>query len=123
MANNKTQCFKCNKEKITYPCEGCSKRFCLTHLTEHQQMLNEELNHIINDYDQFKQRINEKKQNSQSLQNLSLIKQINQWETNSIEIIKQKAQNCREIVITSSETFIYDIEKKFNDLSEQIKEI
>ncbi|CAF4187732.1 unnamed protein product, partial [Adineta steineri] len=40
-----------------------------------------------------------------------------------IEIIKQKAQNCREIVITSAETFIYDIEKKFNDLSEQIKEI
>ncbi|CAF4221977.1 unnamed protein product [Adineta steineri] len=63
MANTKTQCFKCNKEKTTYPCKGCSKEFCLTHLTEHQQILNEELNDIINDYDQFKQRINEQKQN------------------------------------------------------------
>ncbi|CAF1122436.1 unnamed protein product [Adineta steineri] len=120
MANNKTQCFKCNKEKITYSCEGCLKRFCLIHLTEHQQILNEELNHIINDYDQFKQRINEQKQNPQ---NHSLIKQINQWERNSIEKIQQKAQNCREILIQSSQIFINDIEKKFKDLSEQIKQI
>ncbi|CAF4429926.1 unnamed protein product, partial [Adineta steineri] len=89
MANNKTQCFTCKKEKITYSCEGCSKRFCLIHLTEHQQMLNEELNHIINGYDQFKQRINEQKQNPQSLQNQTLIKQINEWETNSIETIQR----------------------------------
>ncbi|CAF1529755.1 unnamed protein product, partial [Adineta steineri] len=120
MANKKTQCFSCNKEKITYPCEGCSKKFCLTHLTEHQQILNEELNHIINDYDEFKQRINQQKQNPQ---NHSLIKQINQWETNSIEIIQQRAQNCREIVIKYSRRFIIDIEKKFKDLSEQIKQI
>ncbi|CAF1236552.1 unnamed protein product [Adineta steineri] len=120
MANNKTPCFTCNKEKITFPCEGCSKRFCLLHLTEHQQILNEELNHIINDYDQFKQRINEQKQNPQ---NHSLIKQINQWERDSIEKIQQKAQNCRENLIQSSQTFIDDIEKKFKDLSEQIKQI
>ncbi|CAF0766953.1 unnamed protein product [Adineta steineri] len=120
MANNKTYCFTCNKEKITFSCEGCSKRFCLTHLTEHQKNLSDELNHIINDYDQFKQIINEQKQN---LQNHSLIKEINQWERNSIEIIQQKAQNCREFVIKSSEIFINDIEIKFNSLSEQIKEL
>ncbi|CAF0985934.1 unnamed protein product [Adineta steineri] len=120
MANNKTQCFACNKEKITYSCEGCLKRFCLMHLTEHQQMLNEELNHIINDYDQFKQTINEQKEN---LYNHSLIKQINQWEINSIEKIQQKAQECRELLINSSQRFIKDIEMEFNDLSEQIKQI
>ncbi|CAF0866525.1 unnamed protein product [Adineta steineri] len=120
MANNKTQCFTCNKEKITYPCEGCSKRFCLIHLTEHQQILNQELNLIINDYDQFKQTINEQKQN---LQNHSLIKQIDEWERNSIEIIRQKAQDCRKSLIESSQTFINGIEMKFNDLSKQIKQI
>ncbi|CAF0758689.1 unnamed protein product [Adineta steineri] len=86
-------------------------------------MLNGELNHIINDYDQFKQKINEKKQNPQSLQKLSLINEINQWERNSIEIIQKKAQNCRETIITSSEIFINEIEKKFDDLSEQIKQL
>ncbi|CAF4012359.1 unnamed protein product, partial [Adineta steineri] len=103
VASNKTLCFQCNKEKITFPCKGCSKEFCFTDLAEHQQILNEELNDIINDYDQFRQRINEQKQNPQ---NHSLIKQINQWETNSIEIIQQKAQQCRKIVIGSSQTLI-----------------
>ncbi|CAF1134327.1 unnamed protein product [Adineta steineri] len=120
MANNKTQCFKCNKEKITYPCEGCSQRFCFTDLTEHKQILNEELNHIINNYDEFKQRINEQKQNPQ---NHLLIKQINQWERSSIGKIQQKAQECRKLVIESSQVFINEIEIKFNYLSEQIKQI
>ncbi|CAF0922414.1 unnamed protein product [Adineta steineri] len=120
MANNKTQCFTCNKEKITYSCEGCSQRFCLVHLNEHKQILNDELNHIINNYDQFKQTINEQKQNPQ---NHSLIKQINQWETNSIRKIQQKAKECRETVIKYSQRFINDIEMKFNDLSEEIKQI
>ncbi|CAF0913582.1 unnamed protein product [Adineta steineri] len=120
MANNKTQCFTCNKEKITYPCEGCSKRFCLIHLPEHQQILNDELNHITNEYNEFKQRINEQKQNPQ---NDLLIEQIDQWEKISIETIQQKAQEYRKSLIEYSQICINDIEKKFNDLSEQIKQI
>ncbi|CAF4254195.1 unnamed protein product [Adineta steineri] len=118
MASNKTLCFKCNKEKITYPCKGCLKEFCLIHLTEHQQNLNEELNHIINNYDQFKQTINEQKQNSQDH---LLIEQINRWETSSIELIQQKAQDCRKSLIEYSQRFINEIEMKFNDLSEKNK--
>ncbi|CAF1419660.1 unnamed protein product [Adineta steineri] len=120
MINNKTQCFNCKKEKITYPCDGCSQRFCFMDLSEHKQILNDELNHITNEYIVFKERINEQKQDSQKH---SLIEQINQWEIESIEIIQQKAKQCREIVIESTKTCINDIEKKYNDLSEQIKQI
>ncbi|CAF0990558.1 unnamed protein product [Adineta steineri] len=120
MANNKTTCFTCNTEKITYSCEGCSKRFCLIHLTKHQQILNDELNHITNEYNEFKQTINEQKQNPQID---ILIKQIDQWETNSIEIIQQKAQECRKTAMEYLPTFFNDIEMKFNNLNEQIKEI
>ncbi|CAF0979750.1 unnamed protein product [Adineta steineri] len=120
MANNKrTRCSTCNKERMTYPCQGCSQRFCFLDLREHRQILNEELNCIINDYDQFKQRINERKQNPQSH---SLIKQINLWEIKSIEIIQQKAQEYREILMKSSQTCINDIEMKLDDLSKQIKQ-
>ncbi|CAF0794549.1 unnamed protein product [Adineta steineri] len=120
MANNKTLCFTCTKEKITYPCKGCSKEFCLIHLMEHQQILNEELNHITNEYNEFKQRINEQKQNPQ---NGLLINQIDQWERNSIEEIQQKAKDYRKIVIEYLPTFFNNIEMKFNDLNEQIKQI
>ncbi|CAF0937096.1 unnamed protein product [Adineta steineri] len=120
MANNKTQCFTCNKEKITYSCKGCSKEFCFMDLAEHHKRLNEELHHIIDDYNAFKERINEQKQNPQ---NHALINQIDQWEIDSIEIIQQKAKECREIVIKLSQTCINDIEKKFNDLTEQIQQL
>ncbi|CAF1134272.1 unnamed protein product [Adineta steineri] len=56
-------------------------------------------------------------------QNHSLTKQINQWEINSIEIIRQKAQDYRKIIVESLQTCINDIEMKFNNLSEQIKQI
>ncbi|CAF1289444.1 unnamed protein product [Adineta steineri] len=119
MTNNKTHCFTCNTDKITYLCNGCFKKFCLLDLTKHRQILNEELHLIINDYNQFKERFDDQKPNSHDL---SLIDQINQWETDSIDKIKQKAQECRNIIIDYSQTFLNDIEKKFNDLYEQLKQ-
>ncbi|CAF1425296.1 unnamed protein product [Adineta steineri] len=116
--NNRKRCFTCSSENNTYTCEGCSKRFCSRHIPEHQQRLNEGLNHITDDYNEFRQRINEQKQNPH---NHSLLKQINQWERNSVEKIQQKAQECRESVIKSSQAYINDIEKKCNDLTKQIK--
>ncbi|CAF4185322.1 unnamed protein product, partial [Adineta steineri] len=120
MANDKTPCFICNENKITYPCKGCSKEFCLVDLTEHRQTLTNELHHITNEYNEFKQTINEQKQNSQ---NFPLIEQINQWEIESIEKIQQKAQEYREIVNKSSQTCINDIELKFKELNEQIQQM
>ncbi|CAF1428893.1 unnamed protein product [Adineta steineri] len=120
MKNNKTLCIICNKDKITYLCEGCSRNFCLMDLTKHRQVLNEELKHIINDYNQFKHRFTDQKPTSHDL---SLIDQINEWEINSINKIKQRARNCREIVTESLQTCINDIEMKFSDLNEQIKQI
>ncbi|CAF0998735.1 unnamed protein product [Adineta steineri] len=117
---NKTQCFTCHRENNTYTCEGCSNRFCVIHLTEHQQLLNEQLHHIIDDYNEFKQRINQQKQ---SPLNHSLIKKIDQWERQSIEIIQQKAQEYREVVIESLQTCINNIEMKFNDLNKQIQQL
>ncbi|CAF0937024.1 unnamed protein product [Adineta steineri] len=119
MTYNKTQCVICNKDKITYLCEGCSKNFCLIDLTRHRQLLNEELRHIIDDYDQFKERFGEQKPNSHDL---SLIDQINKWEIDSIDKIKQRAKNCREIVTELLQTSINDIEMEFNDLNEQLKQ-
>ncbi|CAF1646247.1 unnamed protein product, partial [Adineta steineri] len=120
MANDKTLCFICNENKITYPCKGCSNEFCLLDLTEHRQILTNELHHITNQYNEFKQTINKQKQDSQ---NFSSIEQINQWEMESIEKIQQKAQEYREIITKSSQTCINDIEMKLKDLNEQIKQM
>ncbi|CAF1556327.1 unnamed protein product, partial [Adineta steineri] len=50
MENDKTLCDICNEEKLTYLCEGCSKKFCSMDLTEHHQMLTNELRQMDIDY-------------------------------------------------------------------------
>ncbi|CAF0998716.1 unnamed protein product [Adineta steineri] len=120
MANNNTQCFTCHEENNTYTCKTCSNELCFIHLPEHQQRLNKELYHIIDHYNIFKERIDEQKQH---LHNNSLMKQIHQSEINSTEIIQQTPKDCREIVRKSSQTYTNDIEMKFNDIREQIKQM
>ncbi|CAF1472074.1 unnamed protein product [Adineta steineri] len=119
-ANNKTQCFICNKEKNTYSCKGCSNEFCFPHLTEHRQRIETQLEAIVNDHDQFQQTIIQQKQNPH---NSSLIQQINQWETNSIHQIQRTAEECRKTLMKVTQKLIDGVEKKFTELSQKLKEI
>ncbi|CAF1476897.1 unnamed protein product [Adineta ricciae] len=116
MANNKKQCFVCNRDKIIYPCRGCFKEFCLLHLNEHLQSLNEDFNKIINDYNQFKDEINQKQFVSSSM------KQIDQWEKNSIEIIQQTAQQYRNILIEKGEDFD-KLKRKFDEIAGKLTKV
>ncbi|CAF4019525.1 unnamed protein product [Adineta steineri] len=118
--NNKTQCSVCNKENNTYNCKKCSNEFCLPHFTEHRQRIEAQLEAIINDHDQFQQTIIQQKRNPH---NSSLIEQINQWETNSIEKIQQTAQQCRETLMKLTQKLINNVERQFIELSKKLKEI
>ncbi|CAF1315079.1 unnamed protein product [Adineta steineri] len=118
-ANNRAKCSICNKGNITYVCPGCSEAFCFQHLTEHRQILHNQLEETINNYNQFQQAIIQKKQNPL---NSSLIEQINQWETDSIHQIQQIANECRETLKTLIQKSISDIEDKFLELSQKLKE-
>ncbi|CAF1448184.1 unnamed protein product, partial [Adineta steineri] len=119
-SKNRVQCFVCNKEKNTYNCKGCSNEFCFPHLKEHRQRIETQLEEIINDHDQFQQTIIQQKQNPDIS---PLIEQINQWEKNSIHQIQQTAEECREKVMKSTQKNNNDMEKKFIELSQKLKEI
>jgi vacuolar-type H+-ATPase subunit I/STV1 len=116
----KVQCFICKKEKNTYKCGGCSKDFCFNHLTEHRQNINQQFDEIENDHDQFRQTIFEQKNHSQKH---SLINQINKWEEDSIEKIKQTAEKSRQKLINYTNNHIIVIENQLNHLAKQLKEI
>ncbi|CAF0772690.1 unnamed protein product [Adineta steineri] len=119
-ANSRAKCSICNKANATCLCSGCSKDFCFQHLTEHRQILDQQLNKIIDDHDHHQQAVIQQTQNPL---NSSLIQQINQWETNSIETIQQTAQQCRETLMKLTQKSINDVEKKFVELSKKLKEI
>ncbi|CAF1604041.1 unnamed protein product [Adineta ricciae] len=117
MASNKKQCFVCNKDKIIYPCRGCSKEFCFDDLTKHLQNLNEDFNTIINDYGQFRDQINQKQPFSSSM------KQIDQWEKKSIELIQQTAQRYRNILIEKGRKDLDKLKRKFDEITGKMKKV
>lgn len=119
-ASNRMICFICNKQKLTYPCQGCSNIFCFDHLTQHRTDPNQQLDQIQNDHDQFRQKINDQKVNPTEH---GLVRQINRWEKESINKIKQMAKECKQEWINYSNQFFLHLENKLNNFTEQIKAI
>jgi chromosome segregation ATPase len=119
--NASTQCFTCNKQTRLFLCEGCSKKFCREDLTKRLQELDIVLGQIENDHDQFREKLNRQKMNPNEH---SLIKEINQWETDSINKIKQTAKECKEKIINhTNNKYLIEIEKKINDIAKNLKKI
>ena len=115
----KTQCFTCSKQIRTFMCRGCSKDFCSKCLSQHLELLSKELDEIETDHDQFRQIFNEEQQNPS---NRSLIDEINQWEEDSINKIKQRANECRERVFNHTKNSFIEIEDRLNNLAKELKE-
>ena len=103
-------------QKLTYPCHGCSKRFCFDDLAQHRRDLEQQLNQIQYDHNKLREDLNDHKIDPKTH---SMIKQIDRWEKDSIDKIKQTAEQCRKRWINYSHRFLLKIEKKFNDLAEQ----
>ena len=111
-----TKCSICNEETNTFLCKGCSKEFCLPHIIEHQESLNQQLGLIQNDFNEFRQNIIDLKKNPQQH---PLIKLVDQWENDSIRKIKQKANECRRQLNNYTNESIEQIEMKLNETSQQ----
>ena len=109
------KCSMCDDEGVTI-CKGCSKDFCYDHLTEHRQLLNEQLGLIQNDFNQFRQTIIDIKNDSQKH---PLVKQIDQWESDSIRRVKQKANECRQLLNDYTNESIQQIEMQLNETNQQ----
>lgn len=115
----KLHCSVCQKATRTFMCDGCLQRFCDVDLKEHLQLLDVKLNEIENDYDQFRQFfINRKSE----LEKYPLIEQINQWEHDSIEKIKYKAQESRQKLTEYTKNNLFRFDNGLNQLANQLKE-
>jgi hypothetical protein len=118
-ASNRARCVKCEKEKATLKCSGCSEDFCYSHITDHRQELNQQLDEIEVNRDLFRQTFTEQKTNPK---NHSLIKQINKWEEDSIEKIQKTAEHCRQLVIQHLTEHTNQIEINLAKLTDELKQ-
>jgi chromosome segregation ATPase len=117
---SKAHCVKCGKERSTLKCAGCSQDFCYNHLTEHRQELSEQLDEIEMNRDLLRQTLNEQTNNPNQH---SLIKEVDQWEKDSIKIIEQTAKECRESLLEHTTKSINQIEINLSKLTDEMREV
>ena len=119
-AASKGRCLICKKEKATTRCHGCSEDFCFNHLVEHRQELSQQFDHLENQRNLFRQTLTEQTKNPQKH---VLVQQINQWEKDSINKIRQTAEEAREMLLKYTDEHTNEVEMKLNKLTEELKEI
>ncbi|CAF1124498.1 unnamed protein product [Adineta ricciae] len=118
-STSKVQCVTCAKDKGTVQCHGCSQSFCFKHLTDHRQQLNQQFDEIEMTRDLFRQTLTEY---SNNLQKHLLIKEIDRWEQDSINLIRKTAEEARQHMHKHTTEHLSKMEKKLNDLTKQLKE-
>ncbi|CAF1084861.1 unnamed protein product [Adineta steineri] len=116
----KPQCLNCPKDKTTSKCTGCLQDFCYNHLTYHRQELSRQLEHIELNRDVVNQKLHKQ---TNLVSNDKFLKQINQWEQDSIKIIQQTANECRQLLMDYRNQYYDKIEIHLKKFSEQIREI
>ncbi|CAF3721638.1 unnamed protein product [Rotaria sordida] len=113
----KTTCVKCKEPKNTVKCAGCFQEFCLNHMFEHHKELSEQLDAIEHQFNEFKIEIDGQKVESQKHE---LIEQIDKWERESIEKIRQVANDARNELTSCVTTFFTDVDLKLKQLTERL---
>jgi DNA anti-recombination protein RmuC len=102
----KVRCMTCDKGIGQFKCEGCSQIFCIKHVIEHRQTLNQQLDEIFLEHDALQQATNENKS-----QYKSLMTSIEQWEQKSINKIRQMAKEARQKVAQLADTHKSELRK------------
>ena len=89
----KTPCATCGKIAGLFTCRGCQKDFCKRHVAEHQQELSKQFDELIFEHDQFRESLMKQTQESR---HDALMKQIDEWEQESINKIRHTANEIRK---------------------------
>lgn len=90
-------CSTCGKTAGIFICRGCSETFCLRHTNEHREYIEKRMNEIVLIHNQLKQAITG--QMTEQFRQ-SLLQQIEKWEEQSIDKIRQVAKDTREQLLT-----------------------
>ncbi|CAF0719669.1 unnamed protein product [Adineta steineri] len=118
-AAGKARCVTCGKEKSTVRCDGCSQPFSINHFGHHRQELDKQLGEIEVTRDLFRQTLTEQ---STKPENQTLMKQINQWEEDSIAKIRRTANEARQLILKHTTKYLTETEIKLNTLTKELRE-
>ena len=106
-------CIGCQKGMVT--CNGCEKRFCLSHLNEHMQQLEKRMDEVVQEHDQLLDTLKSRDTDSH------LFSRINEWEQRSFEKIKETAKQARIDLQVSLDRAKRQIVDSLVGMTEQLK--
>lgn len=117
MAIIRKKCSKstCEVEKGTCDCNGCATTYCPHHYQEHREALGTLRHEIECDYNVLKQTLHDKKN--------APISDINQWVQQSMDAIKQIAEQYQRKFIEYRNRSISDIENQLQRLDLTLRQI
>lgn len=114
----KMHCSTCHKGNGLLICEGCLEPFCYTHVADHRQELNKQLEDVETSCNLIRQALNEQTTDSK---NHPLIQQINRWEQESIERIRRAADDARQSIVKHTIGPMTEIEVKLTNISDEVR--
>lgn len=105
----------CEQRAVT-ACDGCAKRFCMQHFTEHRTLVDIELNELTKGHDHIKNAIESQQKHGDAYE---LLKQVNKWEIDSIDRIRKRAQELRVELTRFGEDYTSNVRQRFEQLSKE----
>jgi Tfp pilus assembly protein PilV len=119
MATNRSVCVKCGKQKATFKCEGCFEGFCNDHVIDHRQELSKQLDEVELMRDTIQEKLIEQITEPQKH---ALIQQINQWERDAINKIRETAEECRQLLVKYNAERVTQKEIQLNQLTDLLQQ-
>ena len=115
--SSKKQCVTCNKSGGILMCHGCQQTFCSKHVSEHRQELGGQLDNIMQEHDVLRQDLEE----GSLFKENPLLKEIDQWEKDSIAKIQAAAETARKFLQELIEKFKERVSKTCGDITKNLR--
>ena len=117
-AAKKALCATCGKVTGMFTCRGCQKDFCTRHVAEHRQELGKQMDEITLHHDRFRQNLTEQTKDPRSH---PLMKQIDDWEQQSIDKIHRSANDARQQLQKTINEYSTELTNKLTKIAEELR--
>jgi len=112
----------CKKTGISV-CYGCKNQYCVDHLVEHRRYLYQQFQRVLIEKELFDQEVQPRSvSESSTKEQTSLFKEIDQWENEMIDAIRQTAKHGRKIIKKLADEGKQKVREDYDELSKEISE-
>lgn len=111
-------CVKCSKVLGHIICGGCQQWMCKEHFHEHQQQIEQMMDHVVQEHDEMRQHMMSEEGETAA----HLLSLVDAWEKRSIETIRRVADDTRTEIRQKSLESKIEVLKSLESIGKELKE-